>query len=147
MVLSRFPKDQYAPTYKFFNSWNTDINFCTGFFGLWHELLVMAVCNIRYANCWGKRLGISWHMRQKFNLLLWQKVSLFHAQYCNFHFIAVKFIGVLKISSENTTPKLLKTASTKTWDIWIVITKTQDNQSLRPWIGLVGYVWETVGLE
>ena len=54
---------------------------------------------------------------------------------------------VPKISSENTTPKLLKTTSTKTWDNWIVITKTKDNQSLRPWIGLVGYVWKTVGLE
>ena len=54
---------------------------------------------------------------------------------------------VPKISSENTTSKLLKTTSTKTWDNWIVITKTKDNQSLRPWIELVGYVWKTVGLE
>ena len=29
------------------------------------------------------------------------------------------------------------------WSDWIVITKTRDNQALRPWIGLAGYVWET----
>ena len=77
-----------------------------------------------------------------------QKVNSVPDKFCNYlSHICSDSIKILKISCENTTPKLLKTNSTKTWDNWIVITKTKDNQSLRPWIGLVGYVRETDGLE